>query len=62
MARCYYLEYESKGFFSSANDYYYCKLCPMKRMEINDPQVKYICKPEYGEEYKKCPIYKERRY
>lgn len=62
MARCYYLEYQSNGVFSSANDYYYCKLCPMKRMDSNDPQVKHICNPEWGEAYRECPIYKDRRW
>ena len=41
MARCYYLDYISKGFLSSYdNDEYVCKLCG-KRFATNDPQVKY---------------------
>ena len=53
MARCYYLDYISKGFLSSYdNDEYVCKLCG-KRFATNDPQVKYTCNPDYGEEYKK---------
>lgn len=28
-----------------------------QRMGVDDPKVKYVCKAEYGEEYKKCPIY-----
>ena len=27
MAQCYYLDYQSNGWFSSANDKYICKLC-----------------------------------
>ncbi len=61
MARCYYLDYESNSLFGNDNDYYYCKLCG-KRFRVDDPQVKYTCNPSYGEEYKKCPIYKDRRY
>ena len=54
MARCYYLDYISKGFLSSySNDEYVCKLCG-KHFSTNDPQVKYTCNPGYGEEYKKC--------
>lgn len=60
MARCPYLDYVSRGVFSSSRDTYICKLCK-KEFEINDLQVRYTCKPEYGEEYKKCPIYKDRR-
>lgn len=57
MARCYYLDYISKGFLSSySNDEYVCKLCG-KHFSTSDPQVKYTCNPDYGEEYKKCPVY-----
>ena len=56
MARCYYLDYISKGFLSSySNDEYVCKLCG-KHFSTSDPQVKYTCNPDYGEEYKKCPV------
>ncbi len=38
MARCYYLDYESKGFLSSyGSDEYVCKLCG-KHFATNDPQ------------------------
>lgn len=60
MARCNYLDYISKGFFSSANDKYICKLCG-KQFDVNDPQVKYTCNASSGEEYKKCPVYQDRR-
>ena len=53
MARCYYLDYIS-------NDEYVCKLCG-KHFSTSDPQVKYTCNPDYGEEYKKCPVYQNNR-
>ena len=61
MARCYYLDYISKGFLTNYdNDEYVCKLCG-KHFATNDPQVKYTCNPDYGEEYKKCPVYQNNR-
>lgn len=61
MARCYYLDYISKGCLSSYdNDEYVCKLCG-KHFATNDPQVKYTCSPDYGEEYQRCPVYRDRR-
>lgn len=61
MARCYYLDYISKGFLSSySNDEYVCKLCG-KHFSTSDPQVKYTCNPDYDEEYKKCPVYQNNR-
>ena len=60
MARCYYLDYKSNSLFGNAKDKYYCKLCG-KQFSVDDPQVKYTCNPSYGEEYKKCPIYQDRR-
>lgn len=61
MARCYYLEFKDNGYFSYSGDKYYCKLCG-KQFDTNDPQVKYTCNASSGEEYKKCPVYKDRRY
>lgn len=61
MAQCYYLDYISRGFFSSSNDTYVCKLCK-KQFKPDDPQIKYTCKAEYGEEYKNCPVYQERKW
>lgn len=59
MARCYYLDYISKGCLSSYdNDEYVCKLCG-KHFATNDPQVKYTCNPDYGEEYQRCPVYRD---
>ena len=61
MARCYYLEYKSKGFFSSFdNDSYYCKLCG-KEFRTNDSYVKNVCDAKSGEEYRKCTVYKTKR-
>ena len=38
MARCYYLDYISKGFLSSySNDEYVCKLCG-KHFSTSDPR------------------------
>ena len=56
MARCYYLDYESTSWLSGNH---ICKLCG-KRMDSDSPQVKYTCNAEYGDEYKKCPIYQSR--
>ena len=54
MARCPYLNYESTGaLFSQGN--YYCELC---KKCLSDAEVKYKCNPDYGEEYKNCPVYK----
>lgn len=61
MARCYYLDDKSNSLFGNSNDKYYCKLCE-KEFSVNDPQVKYTCKADYGEEYKRCPVYKERNW
>ena len=61
MSRCYYLDYISRGVFSSSNVTYICKLCN-KQFAVDDLQVKYTCKAEYGDEYKNCPIYKDRKW
>lgn len=60
MARCPYLDYESNSFFGNSNDKYLCKLCG-KQMYVDDPQVKYTCKADYGENYRDCSVYKDRR-
>lgn len=59
MARCPYLDYESNSYFGNSNDKYICKLCG-KQMDVDDLRVKYTCKPDYGEEYKTCQIYKDK--
>lgn len=56
MADCPYLGYESRSIFGNSNDKYICKLTQME-MDVDSSKVKYVCKA-YGEEYKKCPIYK----
>lgn len=61
MAQCYYLDYISRGLFSSSNDTYICKLSN-QQFQLDDLQVKCVCKAECGEEYKNCPIYKERKW
>lgn len=57
MSRCYYLDYESTGFFSGV---YRCKLCG-KTFHPDDSssderQVEYTCK----EDCEHCDIYKNR--
>lgn len=56
MARCPYLEYESRGAMFSQGDYY-CKLC---RKTLSESEVNYKCKTDYGDDYKDCKIYKDR--
>ena len=55
MARCPHLVY-----LGSAYDQYKCDLCPNKVMDRSSSEVKYVCNPDYGEEYKKCPIWKDK--
>lgn len=57
MARCPYLDFESHTFYSDSK--FICKLCG-KVMDVDDAQVKYTCKVDYGEEYKKCQVYKDK--
>lgn len=59
MARCPKLDYESNSYFGNSSDKYICTLTGMK-MDVDDPKVKYVCKVDYGYEYEKCPIYKDR--
>ena len=59
MARCPYLDYESHSIFGNSSDLYICKLTG-KKMSVDDTKVKYTCKPDYGEEYRSCQIYKDR--
>lgn len=60
MSRCYYLDYESHGFLSTANDKYICRLCG-QAYSVDDPKIKYTCKSDCGDNYKKCPVYQDRR-
>lgn len=57
MARCPYLDYESRGALFSQGDYF-CKLC---RKILSESEAKYKCKADYGDEYKNCPVYKNRQ-
>lgn len=56
MARCPYLDYESTGLFFSQGEYY-CKLCSKT---LSETEVEYKCKTDYGDDYERCPIYKNR--
>ena len=56
MASCPYLEYESSGALYSQGDFY-CKLCGKC---LSESEVDNKCKSDYGDEYEKCPIYKDR--
>ncbi len=59
MARCPHLDYDSHSTFGNSNDKYICKLCG-KEMDVDDSRVKNTCKTDYGDEYKECPIYKDK--
>lgn len=56
MARCPYLEYDNRGPWASQGDYY-CEIC---KKTLDESEVKYKCNPDYGYEYEKCPVYKDR--
>ncbi len=56
MARCPYLEYDSRGALFSQGDYY-CGLC---KKILPNSEVNYKCNPDYGYEYESCPVYKNR--
>lgn len=58
MARCPYLEYESMGPLFSQGDYY-CGLC---KKILNEDEVNKKCKVGYGDDYKECCTYKNRRF
>ena len=58
MARCIYLDWKSGGYIGTSNDKYYCKI---SQKQLSENQVKYTCKPDRGEEYKNCQVYKNRR-
>lgn len=60
MARCPKLDYESNSLFGTTNDKYICTITGIK-MYVDDPKVKYVCNPDYGECYLDCPIYKSSR-
>ncbi len=56
MARCPYLEYESRGALFSQGDYY-CDLC---KKCLSESEVNYKCNPDSGYAYEDCPVYKDR--
>lgn len=56
MARCPYLEYESRGALFSQGDYY-CDLC---KKTLSESEVNYKCKTDYGDDYEQCSIYRNR--
>ena len=56
MARCPYLEYESRGALFSQGDYY-CKLC-MKTLSKGEVDNK--CNTDYGDDYERCSVYENR--
>ena len=62
MARCYYLDYISKGCLSSYdNDEYVCKLCG-KHFATNDPQVKLHLQPRFtAKSIRDVRFYRDRR-
>ena len=56
MARCPYLEYESRGALFSQGDYY-CDLC---KKSLSESEVDSKCKSDDNEKFRDCPIYKNR--
>jgi hypothetical protein len=55
MARCPYLDYESRGALFSQGDYV-CKLCGKY---VKEEEVKEKCKTD-SDQYEECPVYKNR--
>lgn len=51
MAKCYYCEY------LYSDNKYRCSLTGLQ-YDTDDPKIKFVCYPEYGDEYKKCEVYK----
>lgn len=56
MARCPYLEYESRGALFSQGEYY-CNIC---KKALKEYEVENKCKTSYGDGYEECLIYKNR--
>ena len=59
VARCPKLDYESNNPISMSSDKYICEITGRK-MDVDDPKVKNVCKVDYGDEYEKCPVYQSR--
>ena len=57
MARCPKLDSEDTGFLSYE---YVCELTGL-HMDRDDPKVKFVCNPDCGYEYEKCPVYQSRK-
>ncbi len=60
MARCPKLDYESNTIFGNYGDKYICTVTGQK-MDVDDAKVKHMCKVDYGENYRDCPIYQDCR-
>lgn len=56
MARCPYLEYESRGALFSQGDYY-CELC---RKTLSKAEVDNKCNASYGDDYQNCSVFRNR--
>ncbi len=57
MARCPYLDYKDAIWTSDCK--FICKVTG-QQFDFDSSQVKYTCKVDYGEEYKKCPAYQSK--
>lgn len=58
MSRCPYLEFiGSSNIFDSTDKDYLCKASG-QTMDLYSNKVKCTCDAGYGDEYKKCPVYK----
>lgn len=60
MSDCPYIDYDSRTIFGNYDDKYICKVTGIE-MDVDSTKVKHICKG-YGDEYKNCPIYKDKRW
>lgn len=60
MSRCYYLDYISNSLWGNSKDIYICKLSG-KQMYSDSEEIKYKCNSDFDDEYKKCPVFRERR-
>ncbi len=56
MSRCPYLEYNDSNIFGYGGTY----KCAIANTEPTDQEVKNKCNSDYGDEYEKCPTYKNR--
>ncbi len=56
MAECPHLKFESHTWSSDCR--YICGFTG-ERYDMDSPKVKEVCKPDYGEKYRDCPIWKK---